>query len=407
MLLRILRKSLVKRKSRVAIAIISVIMGAAMASAMLTVTWQVEDKVAEELTKFGPNLIVVPKTEELNIDISGIQLSTIGETKYITESNAIKIRELDEEDFGDKLRGNPDKNAFLFALVNITKGTTSNNIVLAGTWFDELQKINKWWDIIDGSYPQDNSSIIIGVTASEKLGINVGDNVLIEYRETIISETGEIVYLNSQQFTIVGVVSTGGEDDSRIFGDLDVVQNLTNKENKINLMHISAVCNACPLGEIAVIIEDNIQDIDVVTVKQVEEAKMDILNDISQMMFLITVIALLASALGVMTTMTTSVVERTKEIGMMKAIGAEDKKIAMLFLTEAVIIGIIGGLIGYFIGSIIAQYIGESVFQSAISPVFLVLPIIMGIAVGITVLSSLFPVRRAIKIEPAEVIRTV
>ena len=113
MLLRILRKSLSKRKNRVAIAIVAVIMGAAMASAMLTVTWQVEEKVAEELTKFGPNLVVVPKTEELNIDISGIQLSTIGETKYITEKNAIKIRNLGQDDFGDKLRGNPNKNAFL------------------------------------------------------------------------------------------------------------------------------------------------------------------------------------------------------------------------------------------------------------------------------------------------------
>jgi putative ABC transport system permease protein len=382
-------------------------MGAAMASAMLTVTWQVEEKVAEELTKFGPNLVVVPKTEELNIDISGIQLSTIGETKYITETNAIKIRNLGQDDFGDKLRGNPNKNAFLYAVVNITKDGASKNIVLAGTWFDELQRINRWWDIIDGAYPQDNSSLVIGETAAEKLGLGVGDYVLIEYTETIITEAGEYEYQNSKQFMIAGVVSTGGEDDSRIFADLDSVQNLTNRENKVNIMHISAVCNECPLGDIALIIEDNIQDIDVITVKQVEEAKMDILGDINQMMFLITVIALLASALGVMTTMTTSVVERTKEIGMMKAIGAEDKKIAMLFLTEAVIIGVIGGLVGYIVGSILALYIGESVFQSAISPMLLVLPIILGIAVAVTVLSSIFPVRRAMKIEPAEVIRTV
>jgi putative ABC transport system permease protein len=382
-------------------------MGAAMASAMLTVTWQVEEKVAEELTKFGPNLVVVPKTEELNIDISGIQLSTIGETKYITETNAVKIRDLGQDDFGDKLRGNPDKNAFLYSVVNITKGTDTHKIILAGTWFKELQRINKWWDVIDGSYPQDDSSIVIGTTASEKLGIGVGDDVVIDYEETIISEAGEYIFRNSKQFSVTGVVSTGGEDDSRIFADLDAVQNLTDKENKVNIMHISAVCNDCPLGDIALIIEDNIQDIDVITVKQVEEAKMDILGDINQMMFLITVIALLASALGVMTTMTTSVVERTKEIGMMKAIGAEDKKIALLFLTEAVIIGVIGGLIGYFIGSILAQYIGQSVFQSAINPVLLVLPIIMGIAIAVTVLSSIFPVRRAMKIEPAEVIRTV
>jgi putative ABC transport system permease protein len=406
MLFRILRKSLSKRKSRVAIAIISVIMGAAMASALLTVSWQVEEKVAQELTKYGPNMVVVPKTEELTVEVGGIPLSKIGETKYISETNAQKVRGLSQDDFSGKVLGTPNKNAFLYAVVNITQNGDSNQIILSGTWFDELRKINTWWDI-DGKYPDDNSSIIIGKTASEKLDIGIGDDVLVEYRETIITESGEYELYNSMEFSVVGIVSTGGEDDSRIFGDLDVVQNLTNKENKVNIMHISAVCNACPVDEIALLIEDNVPDIKVTTVKQVEKATMQILEDINSMMFLITVVALLASALGVMTTMTTSVVERTKEIGMMKAIGAEDHKIATLFLSEAIIIGIIGGILGYIVGIILAQYIGESVFNSAISPVFMVLPIILGISIGVTILSSVLPVRRAIRIEPAEVIRTV
>jgi putative ABC transport system permease protein len=406
MLLRVLRKSLIKRKTRVAIAIISVIMGAAMASALLTVSWQVEEKVAKELTKYGPNMVVIPKTEELNIDLGGIQLGTIGETKYITETNAKKIRDLNEDDFSGKVLGNPNKNSFLYSLVNITKGQQTNQIILAGTWFDELLKINTWWDI-KGSVPQDNSSLIIGETASQKLGIGIGDKVMIEYREKIITQSGEYEFKNSKEFGIVGVASTGGEDDLRIFGDLDAVQNLTNKENKVNIMHISAVCNACPVDDIAAIIEENIPDIEVTTVKQVEKATMQILENINSMMFLITIIALLASALGVMTTMTTSVVERTKEIGMMKAIGAEDSKIAKLFLFGALIIGVIGGFLGYIIGSILAQYIGDSVFHSPIHPDFFVLPIVLGIGIGITVFSSLIPVRRAMKIEPAEVIRTV
>lgn len=389
-----------------AIAIISVIMGAAMASALLTVTWQVEAKVAEELAKFGPNMIVEPETEELTIEVGGISLGTIGETKYISENNALKIRNLTKDDFGDKVRGDPNKNAFLYALVNITKGEETNKIILAGTWFDQLQKINTWWDI-SGSYPQDSSSIVIGTIASKKLNIGRGDIVTLDYKENIITNTDEYEFHNSKNFEVVGIVSTGGEDDKRIFADLDVVQNLTNRENKVNIMHISAVCNACPVDDIAAIIEDNIPDVEVTTVKQVEKRTMLILEEIGSMMFLITVIALLASALGVMTTMTTSVVERTKEIGMMKAIGAEDRKVAMLFLSEAVIIGVIGGIIGYIVGSILAQYIGESVFHSAIIPDLMVLPIVIGIALAITIVSSIIPVRRAVKIEPAEVIRTV
>lgn len=406
MLLRILRKSLIKRKTRVAIAIISVILGAAMASALLTVSTRVEEKVAQELTKYGPNMVVVPKTEELTVEVGGIPLSKIGETKYISETDALKIKNLKQDDFGGKVLGNPNKNAFLYTVVNITTNDDSNEIILAGTWFDDLMKINTWWEI-SGSFPRDNSSVVIGSKASEKLNIGIDDNVLIEYRERIITETDEYDIYNSKEFRVVGVIFSGGEDDSRIFAELDAVQNLTNRENKVNIMHISAVCNACPVDDIAAIIEDNIPDIEVTTVKQVEKATMEILEDINNMMFLITIVALLASALGVMTTMTTSVVERTKEIGMMKAIGAEDSKIAKLFLSEAIIIGIIGGIAGYFIGIILARYIGESVFQSSINPNLIVLPIILGISIGVTILSSLLPIRRALKIEPAEVIRAV
>jgi putative ABC transport system permease protein len=377
-----------------------------MASALLTVSMRVEEKVAQELTKYGPNMVVVPKTEELTVEVGGIPLSKIGETKYISETDALKIKNLKQDDFGGKVLGNPNKNAFLYTVVNITTNDDSNEIILAGTWFDDLMKINTWWEI-SGSFPRDNSSVVIGSKASEKLNIGIDDNVLIEYRERIITETDEYDIYNSKEFRVVGVIFSGGEDDSRIFADLDVVQNLTNRENKVNIMHISAVCNACPVDDIAAIIEENIPDIEVTTVKQVEKATMEILEDINSMMFLITIVALLASALGVMTTMTTSVVERTKEIGMMKAIGAEDSKIAKLFLSEAIIIGIIGGVAGYFIGIILARYIGESVFQSSINPNLIVLPIILGISIGVTILSSLLPIRRALKIEPAEVIRAV
>jgi len=122
-------------------------------------------------------------------------------------------------------------------------------------------------------------------------------------------------------------------------------------------------------------------------------------------MFLVTIVALLASALGVMTTMTTSVIERQKEIGLMKSVGAEDKKIVTLFLSEAAIIGLLGGLLGFIIGIILAQFIGLSVFSTSISPRLEILPIVFGISVGVALLASILPVRRAVKVEPAIVLR--
>jgi putative ABC transport system permease protein len=89
----------------------------------------------------------------------------------------------------------------------------------------------------------------------------------------------------------------------------------------------------------------------------------------------------------------------------MKSVGAENKKIIALFLSEATIIGIIGGIVGYLVGLILAQIIGISVFSLSITPRFEVIPIAIGISVGVALLASIFPVRRAVRVEPAIVLR--
>lgn len=89
----------------------------------------------------------------------------------------------------------------------------------------------------------------------------------------------------------------------------------------------------------------------------------------------------------------------------MKSVGAENKKIIALFLSEATIIGIIGGIIGYLVGLILAQLIGLSVFSLSITPRIEVIPISIGISVGVALLASILPVRRAVHVEPAIVLR--
>jgi len=412
MFLRILRKSLQKRKSRIAIAVLSVIIGAAVATALLTVSMDITEKVGNEFRKYGANLLVVPESDTIEVGFPGVDFGSVTEQKYINESDLWKIKSIF---WRDNVLGFAP---FLYQVVNVGEDESKQAVVLVGTYFNKnveiyepdptvfntgIQTISPWWNV-EGEWitdQNDTTASMVGANVAEKLGLDIGDAYSITYNENYEDVLNETSY----DLTVVGIISTGGNEDDQIFVNLQVAQNISQRNDKVHTVQVSALCNACPVDTFASEIEEKIPYADAKTVNQLVNAEMNILGKISDMMFLVTIVALLASALGVMTTMTTSVIERQKEIGLMKSVGAENKKIISLFIAESTIIGIIGGLIGFVIGVILAQFIGMSVFNSSITPRFEVILVAIGISVGVSFIASIIPVRRAVKVEPAIVLR--
>ena len=416
MFLRILTKSILKRKSRIAIAVISVTIGAAIATALLSVSLDVSEKVGIEFRKYGANLLVIPKSETIEVGFPGVEFGSVTEQRYINESDLWKIKTI-------YWRNNVLGFApFLYQVVSVGEGYDRQQVVLSGTYFDKnvvilqpyspndkpmfitgIQKISPWWTV-NGSWIQDQNdttSSMIGINVAQTLHLNIGDSFTIHYDEY----TGDAINETNHNLTVIGIIETEGYEDDQIFVNLQVAQALTNRPGKIHTVQVSALCNACPVEAFVEEIQTNIPYVQAKTVKQLASAEMNILGKIENMMFLITIVGLIASALGVMTTMITSVIERQKEIGLMKSVGAENKKIISLFLSEATIIGIIGGVLGYLIGIILAQFIGFSVFSMSITPHIEVIPVSIGISIGVALLASILPVRRAVNVEPAIVLR--
>ncbi len=389
MLLRILVKSISKRKNRVAIAIVAVVMGASITGALVTTSMNVKEKVGLEFRQYGANILLVPRTENIPISIGDVDYGSVTEQRYVEQSDLSKINDIS---WSKNILGYVP---YLYSVVSVG----DQKAVLSGVWFDQIKKISPWWDL-RGSWigdRNDTRSAIIGIGISEILEVDLGDELTVSFNDTV-NETAHTL-------NVVGIVSTGSSEDNQIFVTLSLAQDITGLEGKVSTVQVSALCTGCPVEVIAGEIEEQIPYVQAKSVKQMVRAEMEILGKIEELMIMIAVVALLASALGVMTTMTTSVVERTKEIGMMKAIGAENKKIASLFFLEALIIGLVGGVLGYIAGLGVAQFIGMSVFNSSVSPRLSVLPLVVGISVGITVLASAIPVRRAMTIEPAKVLR--
>ena len=139
-------------------------------------------------------------------------------------------------------------------------------------------------------------------------------------------------------------------------------------------------------------------------VRQVAESEGAILSKTQLLMLLITVLSLIGSALGISNLVTASVMERSKEIGLLKAIGAYDSPISALILTEILITAVAGGVLGYFAGLGFAQVIGHSVFDAAIAVKPTVIPLVAVLIVIVTLAGSVPSIRLLLSLRPAEVL---
>ncbi len=194
---------------------------------------------------------------------------------------------------------------------------------------------------------------------------------------------------------------TRRDEDEQIYAPLDLVQALCGLDGKVASVEVSALttpdndlarraaqnpaalstrdyetwyCTAY-VSAICYQIQEAITGSVASAVRKVADSEGAILDKTQLLMILITALSLVGSALGISNLVTASVMERSQEIGLLKAIGARDRSITVLVITEILITALAGGVAGYFLGFGFAQLIGHSVFGSAIEMNIMVIPI--------------------------------
>ncbi|MGZ4864116.1 MAG: ABC transporter permease [Halobacteriota archaeon] len=416
MFVQLLRKSILRRKSRFAMGVASVLIGAAVVTALLTVSLGVGDQVGQEFTKYGANLILQPQSNTIEIGLPGINMGSVTEQKYINESDLWMIKTI-------QYRANVLGFApFLYQMVTVGDGPSAQEVVMAGTYFNKtiqiiqpvspqdpsefttgIADVSSWWKVTGNwiTDQNDTTSAMVGSNVAQKLNLTVGDSFKVSYAGAQNYSASS----NVKELKVAGIVESGGAEDNQIFANLPVAQDLSSRPGKVDTVQLSALCVRCPVEDIASEIQGKLPGVAGTTIKQLTNAEMGMLEKYQSMMAFVTAVALLASTMGIFTTMTASVAERRKEIGLMKSIGAENRSIASLFLAEATLIGLIGGITGYGVGIVLAQFIGLSVFSTTIPLKWEVLAVVIPIAIGVSLLASALPVRRATAVEPAIVLR--
>jgi putative ABC transport system permease protein len=376
--LRLLQRSLANRFGRWLIALLAVALGASLVSASLTLATGMRAKMQQALRAYGANLLVVPAAAATDPG-GGALFSTMSEEVLV---------KLDALSRTLPLLGYAP---LLYTVAEIG----AHRVAVVGTWPDAMRRVNPWWHVEGGWIRErgEGTEAIIGASVAERLGLGVSAPLTLR------------VQGRSRTFRVVGIVKTGGSEDEQVVVTLRAAQELTARRGQLNLIQASALAGDGRVEDVARALEAGLPGVAVRTQLRLVLAEERLLGRLSLLLGLLAGIVLIASTLSVGATMASSVLERTREIGLMKALGASRLRVGLVFLAEAGAIGLAGGLLGGGAGVVLAQGIAWSVFGTGVPPT--ALPPLAAALVGAAVagLASLMPVRRATAIQPGIVLR--
>ena len=285
---------------------------------------------------------------------------------------------------------------FLYERLEINK----QYILTGGTDFDELQKVSPYWQI-EGRYPQKNQREVVVGSNLAKILSPYETKELIGRKINISAGEGTAM----RQYTVTGIISTGGKEEDFAFMYLDELQSIVEKSNAVSLAQLSVVADSEALKSIEESIKNDIPEILPQSVQQIAKSEFNVLGKLQVLVLLVTIIILILTLICVSTTMMAVVTERRKEIGLRKALGASNKNIVYEFLGEGCLLGAFGGLIGSGLGYLFAESVSMQVFSRGISFSISIAILSIVMSVIVTGAASLIPVKIATGVDPAIVLR--
>lgn len=341
----------------------------------------VSHAMEEKMNKFGANILVYPKIDEVNINYGGIQLGNISyEIEYLSES---QVRESILS-----IRNRENISAIAPKLIKTYK-FDEKVMGVVGIDVDEEKKIKSYWDI-SGAMPQDEKSVLLGKNAAITLGKTEGD----------------FIEIFGEKFTVSGIISkTGSEEDHMIFIDLHTLQRLTNSEDKVNFVEVSALCAGCPIDEIVYQIKEKIPSAEINAVLKIVKERMSAINFVHRLAYILSLVIILTACFMIGIFMYASVNERKKEIGILRALGYSKFNIFSIFTIESLLIGKFSGFVGYIGGYFLSiQLLNILDITENVHITFNIFELLLTVlaVIFLSGLSATLPSLKASKISPSE-----
>jgi putative ABC transport system permease protein len=410
---RLVWRSLAARRSRVLLAMLAVTLGTGVATALGTLALQVGDDLARTLRAAGPNFVMRREGASWRPDAGG-DLAVARAGVALPESAVAALRSTFWRN--NVLEAAPE----LDVRVRIGERTVD----ATGTWFEReiatasgpwrtgLARLHPRWAIV-GAWPGANEAAV--AVGRGLLGASVGDTLEL------------VCGTRRERVAVTALVSAGGLDDRRMWLPLELAQRLANRPGELDRVALSALvkpeprsplpdpardpqaferfmCTAYP-ANVARDLAGGVPGSEVVPLTELVAGEASVVGRLNLLMLLLALAALTASTLGLVSTTTASVVERAREFGLMRALGATSGELALLLLAESLLVSLAGGALGWLVGTAAAAAIRGDAFAAPAAAQPLLLPAALLVAACLAVAGTVAPMRLALRYDPVEALR--
>ncbi|MBI2820022.1 MAG: FtsX-like permease family protein [Acidobacteria bacterium] len=365
MLLQVIGKALWVRPGKLLLSVAALTVGATLASAFLSLYFDLPEKMSAEFRTLGPNLIMAPR----------------GDGQTFPASVVAQVADIN---------GDVSRLPWLYAVGR----ADGRDVILGGTELAHLARMHPSWKGLPPAPAAEG--LIAGEKAAEVFGWQPGEAVRIAYGE------GEI------SLPLTGIVSTGGSEDSQLLVPLATLQSLTGQAGRLSLIQLAAPGTAAEVEstwrQMAASVA-NFPEVEIRALRPVLESEARVVMKVRGLMLGLAGIVLALVVLSVLTNVSGRILDRQKDIGVMKALGGSDASIAHFFLAETAAQALFAAALGFGVGFALAQVAAERIFHSAITMRWDVAAAVTGITLGVALIATVLPSRWIRRMDPAVILR--
>lgn len=390
-------------KARSGLTVLGVVIGIASVIAMVSVGQGAQKSIEDKIQSIGSNLLQISPGIQRNSANKGVS-SGRGSAQTLTYQDALDISE--------QISGIKAVSPELSSRYQVTAKGTNTNTQVSGVVPDYA--VIKSIEMELGAFisAQDlNSSNRVAV-----LGSTVRDDLFGEEADAV----GQKVRINNFDFRVIGVIEATegggvfGSQDSMIFIPITTAQNYLSNVSYVSNINVQVekqddldstkqeIINLLLLNHN--ISDSASADFTIVNQADIIEAASSTTETFTILLAAIAGISLLVGGIGIMNMMLTAVTERTREIGLRKSIGAKRAEINMQFLSESIVLTLVGGIIGIILGWLISFAISTFAGISTSVSWYSVL-LAFGVSVFIGIIFGYYPAQRASKLNPIDALR--